>query len=280
MKKLLLAGVGALVSNQAQGQAAVTIAGPDYTYLSPFNHTKANSAYEVLYQQSQLKQAGTITRLAFQKISGTDQNPLTNTVIYLKTSAATSLGSGSLDTTGYQRVWAGSFPNSGPSGWQEVVLRNSFYYNNTSNLSVLVLRNKGNTVATPTTWGYTISKFKCRRYVDGEPLTSSTNLSVDEVLVDIRLTLSTVTASRAATPLLADVYPNPATTECRVQLPTSQAATYSLTDLLGRAVRPATRLAPAADGTASLPLSDLPTGTYLLHLTQGAAASVQRLVRK
>ena len=87
-------------------------------------------------------------------------------------------------------------------------------------------------------------------------------------------------ATRAAATLLADVYPNPAAATCRVQLPSAQPASYQLTDVLGRAVRPATRLAPAADGLATLPLADLPAGIYLLHLTQGIATSVQRLVKE
>lgn len=280
MKKLVLLGLVALASRAAQSQTVVTVAGNSASYLSPFNHTRANSAYEVLYLQNQLQQAGTITRLAFQKINGTDQNPLTKTVIYLKTSTATSFGSGSLDTTGYQRVWAGSFPNSGTSGWQEVALKQPFTYRNVDNLSVLVLRNNGNTVATPTGWGYATSKFRCRRDVDGTALTSTTPMSVDEVLADIRLTFSVVMANWTATPLLVDVYPNPATTGCRVLLPTRQPATYSLTDLLGRTVRPVGPLVAAASGTAYVPLADLPAGTYLLHLTQGDAILAQRLVKQ
>ena len=283
MKKLLLLASSALVvllsALPAQAQVVTVNVGTNASALSPFNSTQANAVYETIYRQSLLNQAGTITRLAFEKNSGAFQDPLSRVVIYLKHTAATTFTAGTLDSTGYQRVWAGSFPNSGTSGYQEVLLRTPFAYNNTSNLSLLVIRNGGNTGST--LWNYDfVGTNVCRRNTTGTAISNTTPLSITDVLVNLRLTFSTATATTAAALLLADVYPNPATTACRVQLPSAQPATYQLTDLLGRTVAPTTRLPLASDGTASLPLTGLPAGTYLLRLTQGTAQFSQRLVKQ
>lgn len=285
MKKILLFAGSvvalALGASAAQAQVVTVNVGTASSALSPFNSMQANAVYEAIYKQSQLNQAGTITRLAFQKNSGTLQDPLTRTVLYLKHTTATVFTAGALDTTGYQRVWAGSFTNTGASGFQEVQLTTPFAYNNTNNLSLLVLRSGGNTGST--LWSYDfVGTNVSRRNTAGVAIssTSTPTLSVSDVLVNLRLTFGTTTSARAAATLLADVYPNPTTAACRVQLPSVQTASYRLADALGRTVRAATRLAPAADGTATLPLADLPAGTYLLHLTQGDATSVHRLVKE
>jgi opacity protein-like surface antigen len=285
MKKILLLA-GSVVALSLGAPAAwaqvVTVnVGTGGSALSPFNSTQANAVYEAIYKQSQLNQAGTITRLAFQKNSGALQDPLTRTVLYLKHTTAAVFTAGALDTTGYQRVWAGSFTNTSTSGFQEVQLTTPFAYNNTNNLSLLVLRSGGNTGTT--LWNYDfVGTNVSRRNTAGTAISSTSmpTLSVSDVLVNLRLTFGTTTSARAAATLLADVYPNPTTAACRVQLPSVQPASYHLTDALGRTVRATTRLAPAADGLATLPLADLPAGIYLLHLTQGGAASVHRLVKE
>lgn len=278
MKKrlLILALTGGL---SAQAQVVTVSVGTSGSALSPFNSTQANSVYEAIYKQTQLNQAGSITRLAFQKNSGAFQDPLTRTVIYMKHTAAVVFTAGTLDTTGYQRVWAGAFTNSGTSGFQEVALTTPFAYNNTSNLSLLVLRNTGNTGTT--LWNYNFMNTNlARRNTTGTAISSTTPLTVTDALINLRLTFGTATATRVAATLLADVYPNPASTACRVQLPNALPASYKLTDMLGRTVRPTAWLAADATGVAILPLAGLPAGTYQLHLTQGGSTAVQRLVRE
>jgi hypothetical protein len=278
MKKLLLL-LAFMGQFSTQAQVVTVSVGTNGSALSPFNSTQANSVYEAIYRQNQLNQAGSITRLAFQKNSGAFQDPLTRTVIYLKHTAATIFTAGTLDTTGYQRVWAGAFTNSGTTGFQEVVLTTPFAYNNTSNLSLLVLRNTGNTGST--LWNYNFMGTNiARRNTAGTAISNTTPLAVSDALMNLRLTFGTVTAARTAATLLADVYPNPATVACRVQLPNGQPVSYQLTDMLGRAVRATVHLTPTSAGTATMPLADLPAGAYLLRLTQGTATSVQRLVRE
>ncbi|MBF9220875.1 T9SS type A sorting domain-containing protein [Hymenobacter ruricola] len=278
MKKLLflLAFTGGLT---AQAQVVTVSVGTSGSALSPFNSTQANSVYEAIYKQTQLNQAGNIVRLAFEKNSGAYQSPLTRTVVYMKHTTAAVFTAGPLDTTGYQRVWAGAFTNSGTTGYQEVVLTTPFAYNNTDNLSLLVLRNGGSTGTT--LWNYNFMGTNiARRNTSGTAIANTPALSASDALLNLRLTFGVASAARTAATLLADVYPNPASTACRVQLPNGLPASYRLTDMLGRTVRATARLAPAADGIATLPLADLPAGSYLLHLTQGAATSVQRLVRE
>ncbi|MDO7847221.1 T9SS type A sorting domain-containing protein [Hymenobacter sp. M29] len=278
MKKFLLM-LAVLGSFSARAQVVTVSVGTSGSALSPFNSTQANSVYEAIYKQNQLNQAGSIGRLAFQKNSGAFQDPLTRTVIYLKHTTATVFTAGTLDTTGYQRVWAGAFTNSGTSGFQEVVLTQPFTYNNTDNLSLLVVRNGGNTGST--LWNYNFMGTNiARRNTSGTAISNTTPLSTSDALLNLRLTFGTATAARAAATLLADVYPNPATTTCRVQLPNAQPAHYQLTDMLGRTVQSASQLAPDASGTATIQLAGVPAGSYLLHLTQGSATLVQRLMRE
>ncbi|MBJ6109923.1 T9SS type A sorting domain-containing protein [Hymenobacter sp. BT523] len=278
MKRILL--LFALTSSlAAQAQVVTVSVGTSGSALSPFNSTQANSVYEAIYKQTQLNLAGTITRVAFEKNSGAFQSPLTRTVIYMKHTTATVFTAGTLDTTGYQRVWAGAFTNNGTTGYQEVVLNTPFVYNNTGNLSLLVVRNGGSTGTT--LWNYNFMGTNiARRNTSGAAISNTTALATSDALLNLRLTFGTASATRSAAALLADVYPNPATAACRVQLPNGQPASYQLTDMLGRTVRGTTRLLPAADGTATLPLADVPAGHYLLRLTQGAETAVQRLVRE
>jgi hypothetical protein len=278
MKKhlLFLTFLGSL---SAHGQVVTVSVGTSGSALSPFNSTQANSVYEAVYKQNQLNQAGSISRLGFQKNSGAFQAPLTRTVIYLKHTTANVLNAGSLDTTGYQRVWAGAFTNSGTTGFQEVTLTRPFTYNNTDNLSLLVIRNGGNTGST--LWNYNFMGTNiARRNTSGTAISNTTPLTPTDALMNLRLTFGTTTATRTAATLLADVYPNPASTACRVQLPNALPTSYQLTDMLGRTVQATGQLLPDATGTATVPLASLPAGTYQLHLTQDGRTSVQRLVRE
>jgi hypothetical protein len=282
-KKLLIwVGLGLFPSLAAQAQVVTVNVGTASSALSPINHNAAYQAQEFIYLQSQLNQAGSITRLAFEKASGSDMNPITNTVIYLKTTPATAFTTGVLDTTGYQRVWAGSFPNAGTSGYQEVTLRTPFSYNNTSNLSLLVIRNNGNVASTSTRalWRYDfINRNSGRRYSGAVPLSAATSLTATDVLVNLRLTFGNPTASAQEHYLGASqLYPNPARTE--LHLTAERAARLWVTDLAGRTVRPAQLLRPVS-GRITLPVADLPVGVYVLHqqAPDGTAIS-QRFVRE
>ncbi|RTQ52217.1 T9SS type A sorting domain-containing protein [Hymenobacter gummosus] len=280
---LLWAGLGLLAPAAVHAQVVTVSVGTSSSVLSPINHNAPYQAQEFIYLQSQLNQAGSITRLAFEKASGSDTNPITNTVIYLKTVAATAFTTGVLDTTGYQRVWAGSFPNAGTSGYQEVTLRTPFRYNNTDNLALLVIRNNGNVASSSARalWRYDFinTRNSCRRYSGANPLSAATSLAQTDVLVNLRLTFGNPTASAKEHYLSASqLYPNPAKTE--LYLAAEQPARLWVSDLAGRTVRAAQLLRPVG-GRISLPVAELPAGVYLLHQqAPDGTAITQRFVRE
>lgn len=289
----VLAGALALLgtAGAAAAQVVTVTASNQISALSPINHASSEGAFETVYLQTDINQAGSITRLAFDKWDGTEVVPLTGVVIYLKTTTATGFTTGPLDTLGYQRVYAGPFPNATPRGYQEVVLRTPFAYPNTAtqNLAVLVLRKSGNVQATigPRArylYGITTNPIRiaCRRYTGSDPVTSSTTLTATNISPNIRLTFGTPSATKTgAGAATARLFPLPAAATTTLDARGwAGPLTYFITDALGRVVRPATALPLAADGQYQLALSGLPTGNYHLHLAGAARREVLSLVRE
>ncbi|QNH60834.1 T9SS type A sorting domain-containing protein [Hymenobacter sediminicola] len=275
----------------ATAQVVTITGGTQISALSPINHASSEGAYETIYLQPSIAQAGNITRLAFEKSDGTELQPLTGVIIYLKTTTATEFQNGTLDTLGYQRVYAGNFTNATAAGYQEVTLQRPFAYANTAgqNLAVLVLRRGGNVQATigPRArylYGVTMNPIRiaCRRYTGTVPVTSATTLTATNILANIRLTFGTPQATQAARNTLAlALFPNPASNILTLKLPTGRhTATVQVTDLLGRRVLPLTQLLPRPDGTVLLPIEILAAGQYLLRIEQGQAVAVQRFSKE
>ena len=295
MTKLIhsvLAGVLALLgtAGTAAAQVVTITAGNQISALSPINHGSSEGAFETVYLQPDINQAGSITRLAFDKWDGADVTPHTGVVIYMKTMTATGFVTGLLDTLGYQRVYAGNFPNATPPGYQEVVLRTPFAYPNVANqnLAVLVLRKNGN-VQVPIgpraryLYGTTNPvRIACRRYTGTDPVTSATTLTATNISPNIRLTFGTPSGTKTGAGVAtARLFPVPAAAMATLDARNwTGPLTYFITDALGRVVRPATALPFAADGQYRLALSGLPTGTYHLHLAGAARHEVLSLVRE
>ncbi|MBC6698999.1 T9SS type A sorting domain-containing protein [Hymenobacter puniceus] len=288
---LLLAGILAGIALvPATAQVATVTAGSQISALSPINHASSEGAYETIYLQNSINQAGAITRLAFEKSDGTELTPLSGVILYLKTTTATEFQSGALDTLGYQRVYAGNFPNATTSGYQEVQLQRPFSYANTAgqHLSVLVLRRGGNVQATigPRArflYGVTTAPLRiaCRRYTGTLPVTSATMLTATNVLCNIRLTFNTPQATAAARRLVLALYPNPATSTLQVELPRpNQAAQVQIIDFLGRVVGAEQRLAASTTGVGQLSVATLPAGSYWLRLRQDGEVRVQPFVKE
>lgn len=283
MHKPLLLGVALALGGATATRAQVVTVGTgtSISALSPINHAEAYSVCESVYLQTQINQGGQITRLAFDKNSGTNLTPLNNVYIYLKTTAATTMAAGAFDSTGYQRVYKGSFPNAATSGYQEVQLSRPFSYNNTDNLAVLVVRLNGTTddvLASRARWNYTTStgRTSVRRGYDATfPTTLS---STSTFLPNVRLTFGTATAAKDRQVTVGGLYPNPTTDQLFV--PAEQRATIRITDLRGREVRPAAQLSPVG-GRLALSVAGLPAGVYVLHqeLADGTTAT-QRFVRE
>lgn len=287
MKKLLL--LLALTGSIAAHAQVVTVTGGTLpSIFLPLNQFSAQGAYEVIYLQSSLNQAGTITRLAFEKSDGTDLRGIDGVKIYLKTTTATQFATGTIDSTGYQRVFKGSFTNSTASGYQEITLNQPFAYNNTSNLSLLLIRTNGQNVAAASNgprarWLYGTSTTGIgRRYDGASPITSTTVFTATNVLANLRLTFGTTSASKSGqSGSRAGLYPMPAPETVTLDARSwTGALSYFITDALGRTVRPATALPLAPDGQYSLALNGLPAGAYHLHLTSAARHEVLPLVRE
>lgn len=282
-QSLLFATVLALAGAPAAHAQVVTIGnGVSLSAVHPINHGEAFSVCESIYLQPQINQSGQITHLALEKSSGTNLAPLNNVYIYLKTTTATAFSAGAFDTTGYQRVYQGSFPNGATSGYQEVTLRQPFAYDNADNLAVLVVRRNGttdNVLASRARWRYTIitGRNSVRRAYGATFPAALNDLSV--FLPNVRLTFSATTAAAGPRQVtLGGPYPNPATDQLFV--PAEQSVTIRITDLRGRPVRPAATLSPV-DGRLALAVADLPAGVYVLHQQRAdGSTAAQRFVRE
>lgn len=105
----------------------------------PFYH----GAHESIYLASELGTgAKEINKIAWHKASGSniiDKHDLVT--IYLKNSTVSTL-SGALSLTGYTQVYSGIVPNNLITGWIDVNLTNTFLWDGTSNIHVLVVQNK------------------------------------------------------------------------------------------------------------------------------------------
>jgi hypothetical protein len=287
MKKLLLllALSGGLA---AQAQVVTVSAGTSLNIFLPLNQFNAHGAYEVVYLQSSINQAGTISRLAFEKNDGTDLRDIDGVSIYLKTTTASLSSNTTIDSTGYQRVFKGSFTNASGSGYQEIVLNQPFVYNNAANLSLLLIRRNGQNVAAATNgprarWLYGLSTAGiARRYDGGAPITSSTVFTASNVLANLRLTFSTGTATRTVTlGTRSRLFPVPATSSVSLDAAgLTGPLTYSITDAVGRTVQAPAAMPPTADRQYQFDLSQLRPGMYHLHLLHGTAHEVMPLVRE
>ncbi|SHK76481.1 T9SS type A sorting domain-containing protein [Hymenobacter psychrotolerans] len=292
MKKLLLLllpfGAGLLAPGTAAAQVVTIVNGTATSASAPLGYGSPYSANEAIYLGSQITATGSITRVAFDKVEGSIVTPIENVVIYFKTTTATELTAGTLDTTGYQRVFKGSLTNNAPTGYMEVVLNRPFAYTGSSNnLAVLVLRNGGATSSTTGQqpkyrYGFTTGRNSTRRYTGSTALTSATALATSTALANMRLTFGTPQSTQAARNTLAvSLYPNPAAGKLTLQLPASrQVASLQVLDMLGRTVQPIVQVLPGASGTVELPLEKLAAGSYLLRVTQGEAVAVQHFTKE
>lgn len=276
---------------RAQAQQVTVAAGTLTSAISPINHANPDGVWECIYLQSQLNQAGQITQLAFEKLDGTNVGPLDGVTVYLKTTTATQFTAGPIDSAGYQRVFRGSFPNATPSGYQVLTLAQPFAYNNTENLSVLIIRRGGTnrtSAVSPAAnsraryaYGIVTGRDVCRRYNSAVPISNTTQLTPINYLSNLRLTFGTPTGTRGrALGATAALYPSPATEFATLDVAGLRgAATLAILDVLGRQVRPAAAL-PAGVGSVRVSVGDLAPGPYLLRVRTAEQQLVLRLVRE
>ncbi|MCX7785536.1 MAG: C25 family cysteine peptidase [candidate division WOR-3 bacterium] len=126
----------------------------------PFDRFYNYSTHEAIYLKSEINinTSAKITHIAYERHSGANTSPIENVNIYMRHTTATTLASGSITlppTSPYQLVYSGTFPNDEGAGWREVALQTPFYYNNTDNLQILIVKGYQSWINDYPMWRYT-----------------------------------------------------------------------------------------------------------------------------
>lgn len=108
-------------------------------------------AHESVYLASELGTgAKEINKFAWYKASGINiTDKIDNITVYMKNSSTSQLTSGSYSLTGYTQVYQGPMPNYAQTGWMDIILNNTFFWDGTSNLHLLVVQDKPAVAWTP-----------------------------------------------------------------------------------------------------------------------------------
>jgi hypothetical protein len=260
----------------AKAQIVTITNGTTGTTLAPLNHFNYYSANEMIYLQSQINQAGTIRKIGFEKVGGTTVGPITNVSIYMKHTTLSALTAGTFDTTGYTRVFKGDFTNNATTGWMEVALKNPFVYNNTANLSIIFFKKNGSTGANQSYKFGSVSRLATRRATNTTGINTATSLTTSDALPNLRLDYNMPTGvGEAIETSVFSLSPNPTSGLFEIGN-TSGIFMVKVLDLTGRVVA----VKDLQTGTASLDLTALPAGTYLVQVHTKNAVSVKRLIKE
>ncbi len=114
-----------------------------YQRTEPLDRYYNYNTHEVIYLQSEIGTAGNITHIAYERELGNNTDPITPVDIYMCHTTDASLASGSVTLPPpppWELVYSGSFPNDAGTGWREVQLTTPFYYNNSENLRILIVK--------------------------------------------------------------------------------------------------------------------------------------------
>lgn len=110
------------------------------TETFPMDRYYNYSTCEMIYLQTEMGPAATISAIGFLKNSGWNTRNIENVKIYFKHTTNTTLDDGTYSLAGYTLVYDGAFENMYDWGWQSVQLDQFFQYNGTSNLQVLIIK--------------------------------------------------------------------------------------------------------------------------------------------
>lgn len=128
-----------------QAQITITLGnGTSSGTSSPVASWYNSSANESIYTGTEIGSTGTITKISYQKASGSSTTE-PNIKVYMKLTETAAAGTaaytiGSLNFSNYTLVYDGNLPNSSTSGTMEITLQTPFAFSNLSrNLSVLVV---------------------------------------------------------------------------------------------------------------------------------------------
>lgn len=209
-KYLIVILLSLLGLNIATAQTPVTIGtGTGTTTSYPIYPLFNYSATESIYTGTEIGSAGTITKLAYQKTSGSSTTaPAIK--IYMKTTALTAVTTGTstytIGTTGfagYTLVYDGTLTNNGTNAWMEVTLNTPFAFTDIStNLSVLVVCSTYISSGRP---NYTYTTQTAGRktgyyYNDSTMWSSSSSMAPVLERPNIRLTLTPPATTGCVTP--------------------------------------------------------------------------------
>jgi len=167
------------------------------TQTYPIDRNYNYSSHECIYLASEIARSGSITKLAYDKSSGSNVADISSVTIYMKHTTANTLSTGSYSTTGYTQVYSGAFPNTVTSGWMEVTLQTPFVYDGSSNLSILVLKGNQSFLSSGyPLWKYSSSTTRIRQAHSDSSLPSS--LTATTYLPNVRFSIATSAVPQAA----------------------------------------------------------------------------------
>lgn len=144
MKSLFFSAI-MLVTASMIAQTTITVgSGTSSGTSSPVASWYNSSATESLYTGTEIGTTGTITKISYQKASGSSTiEP--NVRIYMKATELAAIGTaayaiGNDNFSNYTLVYDGTIPNATTSGTMEIILQTPFSFSDLSkNLSVLVV---------------------------------------------------------------------------------------------------------------------------------------------
>lgn len=143
--KSLLFSVCMLALTGMQAQVTITLGnGTSSGTSSPVASWYNSSANESIYTGTEIGSTGTITKISYQKASGSSTTE-PSIKVYMKLTDIAASGTvaytiGSSNFSSYTLVYDGNLPNSSTSGVMEITLQTPFAFSNLSrNLSVLVI---------------------------------------------------------------------------------------------------------------------------------------------
>jgi len=118
-------------------------AGTNSSEKYPFDGYYNYSWSDVIYLQSDLGSAGTLTSLSFYVNNGPSNFVMNSQDIYIRTTSATSFTNSTYPgTSGFTQVFNGTITYNG-SGWKTITLNTPFTYDGSSNLEILYENHDG-----------------------------------------------------------------------------------------------------------------------------------------
>ncbi len=275
---LLLGAFGTIFAQQW-----ITIGNPNTTLSEgyPFYRYYNYSTWEYLYLQNEINYAGNITQMQFYTHStGATPTTIENVTIYMKETTAVTYSDGDYNLDGYTLVWQGTWPNSA-TGWQGVTLATPFYFSNTKNLSILILKGYQPRIPSYPLFRYTATSpnYRGRRAASDNSQPSYLYASTNTNRANLRIYIVPHTGiknyvSGRDSPNLT-IRPNPTKGLMTVfyNLPTKDVATLKIYNILGDIVYSA-----KTDKGLFTIRKRLPAGIYLLRLEAKGYKEERKLI--